>query len=158
VTRRIYFKDFSASGCREPFSLRQGRLDDLTTSRLGDGAHPNPKSPAKGGAKHPRDFCGTLPSLSVLFCARRSQRPSSTQFSINSSLTESGSYKTGSQPRFALTPPGRPYKADFNVCIDSDGLPVPLRFAHQIVEVAATKVLILRRVQCRMVRVAPMAG
>ena len=79
VTRRIYFKDFSASGCREPFSLRQGRLDDLTTSRLGDGAHPNPKSPAKGGAKHPRDFCGTLPSFSVLFCARRSQRPSSPQ-------------------------------------------------------------------------------
>ena len=62
MTRRIYFKDFSASGCREPFSLRQGRLDDLTTSRLGDGAHPNPKSPAKGSAKHPRDFCGTLPS------------------------------------------------------------------------------------------------
>ena len=112
VTRRIYFKDFSASGCREPFSLRQGRLDDLTTSRLGDGAHPNPKSPAKGSAKHPRDFCGTLPSPSVLFCARRSQRPSSTQFSIHSSLTESGSYKTGSQPRFALTPPGRPYKAN----------------------------------------------
>src|ERR1700730_7694107 len=61
VTRRMYFKDFLAPGCREPFSLRQGRLDDLTTSRLGDGAHPNPKSPAKGRAKHPRDFCGTLP-------------------------------------------------------------------------------------------------
>src|SRR6266478_2065224 len=79
VTRRIYFKDFLAPGCREPFSLRQGRLDDLTTSRLGDGAHPNPKSPAKGSAKHPRDFCGTLPSPSVLSCARRSQRPSSPQ-------------------------------------------------------------------------------
>jgi hypothetical protein len=46
VTRRIYFKDYLAPGCREPFSLRQGRLDDLTTTRLGDGAHPNPKSPA----------------------------------------------------------------------------------------------------------------
>jgi len=53
---------------------------------------------------------------------------------------------------FVVAPPGRPYKADFNVCIDSDGLPVPLRFAHQIVEVAATKVLILRRVQWRTAR------
>ena len=79
VTRRIYFKDFLVPGCREPFSLRQGRRDDSTTSRLGDGAHPNPKSPAKGSAKHPRDFCGTLPSPSVLSCARRSQRPSSPQ-------------------------------------------------------------------------------
>jgi hypothetical protein len=83
VTRRICFKDFLAPGCREPFSLLQGRLDDLTTSRLGDGAHPNPKSPAKGSAKHPRDFCGTLPCRSVLSCARRSQRPSSPQVSIN---------------------------------------------------------------------------
>jgi hypothetical protein len=65
-------------------------------------------SPAMGSCGALRDSGGTLPCLSVLFCARRSQRPSSTQFSINSSLTESGSYKTGSQPRLALTPPGRP--------------------------------------------------
>jgi hypothetical protein len=58
VTRRIYFKDYLAPGCREPFSLRQGRLDDLTTTRFGDGAHPNPKSPAKGSARHPRGRAG----------------------------------------------------------------------------------------------------
>jgi quercetin dioxygenase-like cupin family protein len=36
----------------------------------------------------------------MLSGAGRSQRPSSTQFSINSSLTESGSYKIASLPRF----------------------------------------------------------
>ena len=41
--------------------------------------------------KAPRDSCGTLWCSLMLFCARRSQRPSSTQFSINSSLTDSGS-------------------------------------------------------------------
>jgi len=32
VTRRIYFKDFLVPGCREPFSLRQGRLDGINPS------------------------------------------------------------------------------------------------------------------------------
>jgi Predicted membrane protein (DUF2127) len=39
---------------------------------------PPKKSPA-GSCSSPREICGTLPSPSVLFCARRSQRPSSPQ-------------------------------------------------------------------------------
>ena len=113
VTRRIYFKDFLAPGCREPFSLRQGRLDDLTTSRLGDGAHPNPKSPAKGSAKHPRDFCGTLLYPTVLSRARRLQRPSGyTGFRSTRRQPDQTVTNSALLPRFAAAPPGRPYKAN----------------------------------------------
>jgi hypothetical protein len=102
----------------EPASLVAGK--QVTRIRLASRlVGRNANSSAMGSRGALRDSRGTLPCPAVLFCARRSQRPSSTQFSINSSPTESGSYKTGSQPRFALTPPGRPYKANVGGSIPS---------------------------------------
>ena len=55
---------------------------------------------------------GLLRDSPVLSCARRLQRPSSPQISINSSPTESNSYHAASFARFAAYNAGQPLQGE----------------------------------------------